>query len=66
MKFTTINFNKDTMTSEEVAKALRVDEQSIKRWIDSGKLKAKKVVLNESRRWVVNTPDLEKYLKALN
>jgi len=52
----------DLMTVNEVAELLKVQEETIRNWLRSGKLKGVKL----GNRWRVTTNDLEKFLKELN
>jgi len=47
-------------TLQEVARKIKVSERTLYRWIDNGKLKARKV----GRHWRVTEKDLQELLKG--
>jgi excisionase family DNA binding protein len=48
------------LTTEEVAKCLRIHKATVTRWLKEGKLKAMK----KGRRWLISQSDYDKFVSA--
>jgi excisionase family DNA binding protein len=48
------------LTTEEVAKCLRIHKATVTRWLKEGKLKAMK----KGRRWLISQSDYDKFVSS--
>lgn len=54
-----MDMDSELLTTEEVAKALRVSEEAVRFWLREGKLRGLRV----GRRWRIRKDDLDEYLQ---
>lgn len=54
-----MDMGSELLTTEEVAKALRVSEEAVRFWLRSGQLRG----IRAGRRWRIRRADLEAYLE---
>ena len=58
-----IAYEKEILTVNEVAKVLQVNQQTVRKWIRNGKLKASKPT---GKNYIIQAQDLKKFINGNN